>query len=177
MIAPPPPPPPKKKVLLLVYNVLCTVASSYGLGQPLSSPPTADQSYAQLLVNVAQSVINTDAVLVKLSVAAFLLRLVPSSRAQRAVLVVPAALMSVLIVAAMVALWFACTPVEYSWTLGVPGGHCNEEEEFVVGLAGGLSIVLAEIFYASYPWYLIWGLQMPKREKFMIGACMSFGYL
>lgn len=167
-------------MILLVYNILCTVSSSYGLGQPLSDPPSADQSFAQLLVNVAQCVITLDAVVVKTSIAVFLLRLVApvgGSRRHAAALLAPAALLGAILTASTTALWFACTPVSYSWTLGVPGGHCNGEEEFILGIVGGLSIVLAELFYASYPWYLIWRLQIPRREKFMIGICMSFGYL
>lgn len=160
-----------------MYNVLCTVASTYGLGQPLSSPPSDDQSYASFLVNIAQSVINVDALIVKLSIAIFLMRLVPSNRTLRIVLFMPVTIMGVLIIAGMIILWLACQPIEYSWKLGVPNGKCNGEEEFIVALIGGLSIVLAEVFYASFPWYLIWRLQMSKREKILIGTCMSFGFL
>lgn len=165
------------KALLLVYNILCTVASAYGLGLPLSDPPTDDQSYAQLLVNVAQTTINMTAIFVKFSIATFLLRLVPTSRAHHIALLLPAAVMTVIIIVALVLLWLSCTPVEYSWNLNAPDGHCNGEEQFILGLLGGLSIVVAEVFYASYPWFLIWRLQMPRREKIMIGVCMSFGYL
>lgn len=166
----------RNKVLLLVYNVLCTVASAYGLGQPLSDPATSDQSFAQLLVNIAQCVININAIFVKLSIATFLLRLVSLSKGHTVILLAPAILMGAILLAATIALWFSCTPAWYPWTL-VPGGYCNGEEQFILGLLGGLSIVLAELFYASYPWYLIWNLQIPKREKFMIGVCMSLGYL
>lgn len=165
------------QVLLLLYNILCTVASTHGLGQVQTTPPTDDESYALLLVNIAQSVINMNAVLVKLSIACFLLRLVPSNRLHKVILLLPVTIMSIAVIVGMVLLWLACTPIEYSWKLGIPGGYCNAEEEFVVALIGGLCIVLTEVFYASFPWYLIWPLQMPKREKILIGVCMSFGYL
>lgn len=165
------------QVLLLVYNILCTVASTYGLGQTQMIPPSDDESNALLLVNIAQSVININAVFIKLSIASFLLRLVPSNRTRKIILLLPVILMSIAVIVGMILLWFACTPIEYSWKLGIPGGYCNAEEEFLVALIGGLCIVLAEIFYASFPWYLIWPLQMPKREKILIGVCMSFGYL
>lgn len=160
-----------------MYNVLLTVASSHGLGQPVPKPPTDTQSHALLLTNVAQVVINASAILVKVSIASFLLRLVPSARSQRAVVVLPVAVMSALVVAITIAMWFTCDPVESSWDLKVKVAKCDVVAQFGLTLSVSLCMILTEVFYASFPWYLIWRLQMPKRERITIGLCMSLGYL
>lgn len=157
--------------------MLLTVSSTFGLGQQQVGEFTYDNTRALLLINIGQSVINFTAVMVKLSIALFLVRIVASNRAHKILIIVPVTIMSILITVAVVTLWFSCTPISYSWNISTPGGHCNGDEQFVVALIGGLSIVLVELFYASFPWYLVRQLQMPRREKILVGSCMSFGYL
>ncbi|KAF3764184.1 hypothetical protein M406DRAFT_258120 [Cryphonectria parasitica EP155] len=164
-------------ILLFVYNVLISVAATLGIGQLQTGPFTSDDSRALLLVNIAQSLIDAMAILVKVSIALFLLRIVASNRAHKIIIIVPAAIMSIIVAIALLCLWFSCTPISYSWDLSIPNGQCNGDEQFVVALLGGLSIILVEVLYASFPWYLVRKLQMPRREKILVGSCMSFGYL
>ncbi|ROW04775.1 hypothetical protein VMCG_04897 [Cytospora schulzeri] len=163
--------------LLLVYTVLVTVAAYFGLGRTMTDPASAETSHALLLVNIAQTVTSVTAILVKISIAVFLLRIVGTSRGQSLSVIIPVTLMGIIIVVATWLLWFACTPVSYSWDITVLAGHCNPVTEFWAALVSGVSIVVVEVFYASFPWYLIHGLQMPKREKILIGTSMSFGYI
>ena len=157
--------------------MLMTVATRFGLGQTMTDPASTDTSHALLLVNIGQTITSVTIVLVKISIAAFLLRIVSANRSQQIAVIVPVILMGIIVIAATFVLWFACTPVSYSWDVTVPGGHCNPVTEFVAALVSGSSIVIVEVFYASFPWYLIKGLQMPKREKILIGTSMSFGYM
>lgn len=143
----------------------------------MNDPASADTSHALLLVNIGQTIISVTAVVVKISIAVFLLRIVSTNRGQRIAIIIPVTLMGILVVVAACVLWFACTPVSYSWDITVPGGHCNPVLEFWAALVAGISIVIVEVFYASFPWYLIRGLQMPKREKILIGTSMSVGYM
>lgn len=117
------------------------------------------------------------AILVKASIAIFLLRIVASERTHKIAVLAPVVIMSVVVMIALLCLWFSCTPISYSWDLSIPGGQCNGEEQFVVALVAGLSIVVVEVFYASFPWLLVRKLQMPRKEKILVGSCMSFGYM
>lgn len=135
------------------------------------------ESQALLYTNIGQSLITFAAILVKVSIAIFLLRLITASRGQQAAIIIPVVLMAIIVCISICMLWFACRPLSFSWDLTIADGVCNEEEEFVVGIVGCLSIILVELLYAGFPWYLIWRLQMPKREKMLIGICMSFGFL
>lgn len=154
-----------------------TVAAHFGLGQTMNDAASTATSHALLLVNIGQTVISATVILVKVSIAAFLLRIVGTNRGQTIAVVVPVAAMGIVVLGAASVLWLACTPVSYSWDITVPGGHCDPGREFWAALASGVSIVVAEVFYASFPWYLIRGLQMPTREKVLIGMSMSFGYM
>lgn len=117
------------------------------------------------------------AIIVKLSIAVFLLRLITANKGQQAAIIIPVVLMGITVITALCVDWFACEPISFSWDLTITDGYCNGEVEFIVGIVGCLSMILVEIFYACFPWYLIWHLQMPKREKTLIGMCMSFGFL
>ncbi|KUI70304.1 hypothetical protein VM1G_06441 [Cytospora mali] len=168
---------PTAYFLLLVYTVLMTVAACFGLGQTMTDPSSAATSHALLLVNIGQTVTSITIIFVKISIAMFLLRIVNTNRGQMIAVIIPVTVMSIIVFVAAWVLWFACTPVSYSWDITVPDGHCNPATEFWAALVSGVSIVIVEVFYASFPWYLIRGLQMPKREKILIGTSMSFGYI
>lgn len=160
-----------------MYTVLMTVAACFGLGQTMTNPTSEATSHALLLVNIGQTLTFVMAILVKISIAIFLLRIVGTSRGRSIAVIIPVTVMGIIVFVAAWILWFACTPVSYSWDITVPGGHCNAATEFWAALVSGISIVAVEVFYASFPWYLIRGLQMPKREKILIGMSMSFGYM
>lgn len=161
-----------------MYNVLLTAAAPHGLGtQSSATLLLPDQSTAVLYVNIAQSVLNLASITVKLSIATFLYRLVSTNRAQRRAVVVPAALLTAVLVASMLVLWLSCTPLRYGWDLSVRWGYCNVTMQFVAVMLGGFAIVLVEIYYSSFAWYLIRGLQIPRSEMIVIGVCMSIGYM
>lgn len=154
-----------------------TVATCFGLGQTMTDPASAATSYALLLVNIGQTVTSVTVILVKMSIASFLLRIVGTNRGQSIAVIIPVTVMGIIVFVTTWILWFNCTPVNYAWDIAVPGGHCDSETEFWGALVSVISIVVVEVFYSTFPWYLIRGLQMPKREKILIGTSMSFGYM
>lgn len=155
--------------------MLVTVAATFGVGQVEDDLET--ESKALLLINIAQTAVSLATIFVKLSIAIFLYRLVSSNRRQKIAVIVPVILLIIILLVAIGILWFTCTPISFGWDLTEGGGYCNGTLQFELLLTGGLAILLAEVFYASFSWYLIRGLQMPKTEKVVIGACMSIGYL
>lgn len=143
----------------------------------MTDPASEATSRALLLVNIGQTVISLAVIFIKISIACFLLRIVGATTTHRVAIVLPMALMSLAVFIAMWLLWFSCTPVSYSWNITAPGGHCDPVMQFWPVLVSGVLIVAVEVWYASFPWYLIWGLQMPKREKILIGTSMSISYM
>ncbi|KAG6368837.1 hypothetical protein INS49_003053 [Diaporthe citri] len=143
---------------LLVYVILMTVAARYGLGQEMTNPASEETSRAQLLVNVGQTVTSVAAISIKISIACFLLRIVGVNTAQKVAIIIPVALMSLSVFIAIWLIWFSCKP-------------------FWAPLVSFVMILVVELWYASFPWYLIRGLEMPRREKILIGTSMSISYI
>lgn len=162
---------------LLVYVVLMTVAARYGLGQKMTDPASEETSRAQLLVNVGQTVTSVAAISIKISIACFLLRIVGVNTAHKVAIILPVTLMSLSVFIAIWLIWFSCKPVSYIWDITVPGGHCDPLTQFVAPLVSFVMILVVELWYASFPWYLIRGLEMPRREKILIGTSMSISYM
>ncbi|KAK2598648.1 hypothetical protein N8I77_012043 [Diaporthe amygdali] len=162
---------------LFVYVILMTVAACYGLGQTMTDPASFATSRALLLVAVGQTVTAAAVISIKISIAFFLLRIVGVNTAHRVAIIVPVALMVLSVFVGAWLIWFSCTPVSYVWDITVPGGHCNPITQFWAGLVSGVMIIAVELWYASFPWYLIRGLQMPRREKILIGSSMSVSYI
>ncbi|KAI3397110.1 hypothetical protein diail_11253 [Diaporthe ilicicola] len=162
---------------LVVYVILLTIAARYGLGQEMTDPASFETSRALLLVNIGQTVTSVAIISIKISIACFLLRIVGANAAHQVAIIFPVTLMSLSVFTATWLLWFSCKPVSYSWDITAPGGHCDFYTQFWAALVSGAMIVIVELWYASFPWYLIHGLQMPKREKILIGTSMSISYI
>lgn len=114
---------------------------------------------------------------IKISIACFLLKMVGQNRAHQVLIVLPVALMVLALFISTWILWFSCEPLNYAWELSIPGGHCDSPRQALAVLVAGSTIALVELWYASFPWYLIRGLRMPKREKILIGTSMSMSYM
>lgn len=165
------------QLFLLVYVILMTIAARYGLGQEMTDPASEATSRALLLVNVGQTTTFIAVISIKISIACFLLRIVGANTAHQVAIILPVTLMSLSVFIAAWLLWFSCKPVSYSWDITVPGGYCDPVTQFWAGLVSGVMIIAVELWYASFPWYLIRGLQMPRREKILIGTSMSISYM
>lgn len=154
-----------------------TVAARYGLGQEMTNPASEETKLALLLTNIGQSVTTVAAVTIKISIACFLLRIVGFNRTHKVAIILPVTLVALSVFISLWLVWFSCKPLSYVWDIAAPGGHCDDARQFWAGLVSGVLIVLVELWYASFPWYLIRGLQMPRREKILIGTSMSVSYL
>jgi cytochrome bd-type quinol oxidase subunit 2 len=40
-----------------------------------------------------------------------------------------------------------------------------------------VSLVIADVFFALFPWVMVWDLQMPRREKLTIAGSFSLGLM
>jgi hypothetical protein len=154
-----------------------TVAARYGLGQEMTNPASTETSRAMLLINIGQATTCIAIISVKISIACFLLRIVGPHTAHQVAIILPVAIMSVATFIPAVLLWFSCQPVSYSWDITTPGGHCDPVAQFWEVVVPGAMIVLVEVWYASFPWYLTKRLQMPRREKILISTSMSVSFM
>lgn len=155
-----------------------TVAARYGLGQQITNPFSEETARVLLLFVIGQTILMTAVVTIKISIACFLLRIVGhTNRVHRLAIVIPVVIMSLSVFIMTLLLWFSCTPVDYAWDITIPEGRCDAPLQFWSALVAGAMVVLVELWYASFPWYLIRGLQMPRREKILIGTSMSISYM
>ncbi|CAN8100113.1 unnamed protein product [Discula destructiva] len=162
--------------MLIIYCVMITVAAQYGFGQELgaiSNP--ADITKAILWEAIGQTVVVLAVWVSKTSLALFLLRLISSPR-QRIAIMFPCILLGVAIVAALLSYWLDCRPIAFFWDRSIPGGECLEAGDYVSIVAGAIS-VFTDLWYAAFPWYMLWAVQMPPREKLFIQLSLSLGVL
>lgn len=169
-------------VSLLIYDIMLTLSSFYGFGQDMTEilavKGTKDGmetiSKAILYSAIGQTVLVFGTVLSKTSLALFLLRLVTTRRDQIAIWV-PDFFLATAVVASLFVFWFSCVPVAYLWDRRLDGS-CPINPAAISTYAGCWSVII-DFFYAAFPWWLLWNLNMPRREKLIIGFSMSLGVL
>ncbi|ETS73764.1 hypothetical protein PFICI_14710 [Pestalotiopsis fici W106-1] len=169
-------------VSLLIYDVMLTIASYYGFGQDMTGIIAAKGTVdgmenitrAILYSAIGQTVLVFGTALSKTSLALFLLRLVTTRRDQVAIWV-PNFFLATAIVASLFVFWFSCVPVAYLWDRRLDG-TCPIDPGHISTYAGCWSVIV-DFFYAAFPWWLLWNLNMPRREKMIIGISMSLGVL
>ncbi|RFN49797.1 hypothetical protein FIE12Z_5945 [Fusarium flagelliforme] len=71
--------------------------------------------------------------------------------------------------------WFQCTPPRYLWDRRIPG-RCTIDTA-PVALTLCIFCVVADFFFAGFPWLFILGLQMKMKEKIVILSSFSLGII
>lgn len=161
--------------MLLFYCVAITIAAHYGFGQVLQDIPTAsDIRKAILWEAVGQTVVVVAVWVSKTSLACFLLRLISNNPKHRIAIIIPSAALGISVSLAIIFFWLDCRPIAFLWDRSIPGGYCLATGNYVSIVAGSIS-VFTDLWYAGFPWYLLWGMQMPPREKLLIQVSLSLG--
>lgn len=167
---------PSPQAMLVIYCVLITVAAHYGFGQDLEAIGSQKTITKAILWEAAGQTVVVLAVWVsKTSLAIFLIRLTSSPRQQLAIMG-PSVALGLVIIASLVSYWFDCRPLAFLWDRSIPGGYCLAVTNYI-SLAAGCFSVLLDLWYAAFPWYMLWGVQMPRREKLLIQISLSLGVL
>ena len=110
----------------------------------------------------------------KVSLGLFLLRLVTVPWHRTAIWAAIIALMTVSVVTSF-AFAFQCSPPNYLWDKRVEGTCPLPITPFAVIL--GTACVLADVFFALFPWLFVWKLKKPMKERAVIAGSMSLGLL
>lgn len=66
-----------------------------------------------------------------------------------------------------------CTPVQYSWDKGIPGGECKGEN--TAYLIAGITNLVIDLFIVVLPMPMLFGLQMSLPKRFSIAGMFSLG--
>jgi len=160
--------------LLLMYTICTTVAAHYGFGQNMFDIPVMDDLVNAILFEaVGQTFAVIGMAVAKWSLGLFLLRLVTEKWHKIAIWTMMLILMGASISVAVV-FWLQCSPPAYLYDRRIPGGYCYINTT-PVSYTLCISCVLADFFFAIFPWVFLWNLNMPKREKIVIAASLSLG--
>jgi len=123
-------------VLLVAFTASIQVAVHYGLGTSFWTLSVDDTSNAILWTYIANTFAVTGNAMAKLSLGAFLLRVVPL-RAQRVALWLLIVVTAATSIALVIMLWNQTTPVKASWdVLRTPGTWNIQIKPMGVGLGG-----------------------------------------
>ncbi|XEV03560.1 hypothetical protein FSHL1_008847 [Fusarium sambucinum] len=162
---------------LLMNTILMTIGVHYGLGQNLMDilRDDADHLPLSLLYEAASQTFAIIAMsIAKWSLGLFLLRLVKEKWHKIAIWCMMACLMSASISVCFV-YWLQCTPPQYLWNRKIPG-RCHIDTAPASMLLCVLCVV-ADFFFAGFPWLFILGLQMKMKEKMVILLSLSLGFI
>lgn len=72
---------------------------------------------------------------------------------------------------------FQCSPSSYFWTQYTGGKGTCMNPKVTVNAAYTYSAVtcVGDWVFAILPWFLVWNLQMPQRQKTMVALILSLG--
>ncbi|RFN52106.1 hypothetical protein FIE12Z_3658 [Fusarium flagelliforme] len=111
----------------------------------------------------------------KLSLGFFLLRIVVD-KWQRILIWFTMGSLSAVSALCAIMFWTQCTPVQKIFDPIRTEGVCNfSVTPYATAL--GVWCVLADFFFAIFPWVFIWKLNMKQKEKIIIAGSMSFGFV
>lgn len=110
----------------------------------------------------------------KLSIGAFLLRLL-KSKAQRLVVYVALGVVTVYSVAYMFMTIFQCSPVDHYWHPSSPGTCFSTKLVLASTYTHTTLISSSDFIFAAMPIFLVWNLQMNLYMKLSVAGLMSLG--
>ncbi|TGJ87869.1 hypothetical protein E0Z10_g894 [Xylaria hypoxylon] len=160
-------------MLFIIYNILLQLSAEYGFGRDISEIDSQDDVNRAILYEIiGQTLLAIGNVFAKLSIGFFLSRLV-TKRSHKVAIWTPVILFGLLAMASTLVFWFSCQPIAYRWNRRI-SGHCSIDPSPAAVLAG-TSSVFVDLWYSGFPWYLLYSINMPLREKIAIGSSMSLG--
>lgn len=127
------------------------------------------QYFHSLLVTIGIS-------LIKISVAFFLLRLVPN-KAYKIFLWCMIAFLICFTIASEATIAFSCTPIRASWDLSLAlTAKCFSKNTFTaIGLFNSSINIITDVLFACLPIPMVWTLQVNKRTKLTLIFILSLG--
>ncbi|KAL2140142.1 hypothetical protein VTI28DRAFT_4224 [Corynascus sepedonium] len=163
-------------VFLLIFTIFTTIAAEYGFGQTVEEIGDMELIVkATLYECIGQGFAIVGMAIAKASLGFFLLRLV-TTRWHKFAIWGAMALVMIASIAQVLCFWLSCVPLEYVYDRRIPGGYCpidTRPTSYILCI----STVLVDLFFAIFPWIIVWPLHMPNREKYTIAGSMSLGLI
>ncbi|KAF1967959.1 hypothetical protein BU23DRAFT_481807 [Bimuria novae-zelandiae CBS 107.79] len=155
------------------YVVCITVGVSYGLGKKHAAVLPEDYSKAVMWEAIGQGICIMGIAASKSSVAVFLLRIVVE-KWHKALLWFCIASTTVWCTVTTILLFVQCEPAAFLWDREIEGGV--QRFDFTpVGLCMGSWSATMDFVLAIFPWHIIMGLNMKRKEKLTVACGLSLG--
>ncbi|EPE25197.1 hypothetical protein GLAREA_11778 [Glarea lozoyensis ATCC 20868] len=160
-----------------VGTFVCFIGETHhGIGMNSDAIPFAE-TIKQLHWNFFHSIIVTVGIsFIKLSIAFFLLRLVPSKKYKMFLYCTIAFLAAFLLTSAFTII-FACLPVRANWDLVLAKtAKCYSKDTFTaIGLFNSSINIITDVLFATLPIPMVWNLQVNMRTKLSLVVILSLG--
>ncbi|KAK3328780.1 hypothetical protein B0H66DRAFT_539339 [Apodospora peruviana] len=179
-------------VLHIIYTILVTIATKYGLGRLFADVGNPEVYFTAVMWEVFSQVAGLMAIGVgKCAVGVFLLRIVRNG-IQKVLIWVFLGLTVFITLFASVTVVVQCIPVQRTWNPKLDGTCWLDFSKvgltvgcrLTLGLAHGLVLttcvawfVAADFCFAILPWFVVWGLNMKRKEKLLVACGLSLGVL
>ncbi|KAI1080756.1 hypothetical protein F5B20DRAFT_589130 [Whalleya microplaca] len=162
-------------VLQATFAALFTASSAYGFGQHVTDISAEDVQMATKIEVTGQFVVSLAMGFSKTAVAMFLMRIVVSAW-HKAVLWFWIITMMAWSMLLAISCFAQCTPVESIWDARVKPKSCPLDLTLIAFIMCSWSAAM-DFFLAAFPWWVLWNLNMQKKEKFTICVSLSLGVL
>ncbi|KUI67619.1 hypothetical protein VM1G_02837 [Cytospora mali] len=159
-------------ILFLGYSVFISIAVGHGLGHH-----AADLTAAQFATAVKWELIGQTCNILaigttKSSVAFFLARLVVQ-KWHKVMLYFCVATTSLVCISCIILMYVQCTPIQSIWDPRVTGVcYFNFTADAVFS---GAYTAAMDFFLAAIPWFILWNVNMKRKERFTIMIGLSLG--
>jgi uncharacterized membrane protein YgcG len=165
-----------RQILLLACTIMVHLSVLQGLGQDQAAiwADSHDRLTKALLYLIIAQIFGVSTMgVAKISLGLFLLRLttVPWHR-----WTIWTAIVLLFLVTGVTSFVFAfqCSPPAYLWDKTIEGGTCPIViTPFAITL--GVACVVADVFFALFPWLFLWKLNRAFKERAIIAGAMSLG--
>ncbi|KAH9207914.1 hypothetical protein DL95DRAFT_255592, partial [Leptodontidium sp. 2 PMI_412] len=160
-------------ILFSIYTAFNLVAVKFGLGQHDAAIGLQEQIQGHKWTTIAALIYVLIMVLIKCSIATFLLR-ITVERTYRLIVYIS---ISIVIIYSLVIFFynlFICHPIEFVWDHTIKGGSCAPGGVPSSYAYSALAIV-SDFLFALLPAPLIWSLKMNTITKISAFGVLSFG--
>ncbi|CAG1982985.1 unnamed protein product [Fusarium graminearum] len=160
-------------ILQIIYSAFVTAGTKYGVGRRFNDIGNPDAYFKAVELEVYSQVAGILLIGVgKCAVGIFLLRIVRNRFQKSFIWAFLTGTVGITLFASVVVV-VQCYPVESTWDKRVPGTCWIDFSK--VGLTVGSWFVIADFAFAILPWFVIWELNMKRKEKITVACGLSLG--
>ncbi|KIL85316.1 hypothetical protein FAVG1_11271 [Fusarium avenaceum] len=160
-------------VFQIIYSAFVTAGTKYGIGRKFDDIADPDAYFKAVELEVYSQVAGIMVIgLGKCAVGIFLLRIVRNKFQKGFIWAFLAGTVFITLFASVVVV-VQCDPVASTWDKRIPGKCWIDFSK--VGLTVGSWFVVADFCFAILPWFVIWELNMKRKEKITVACGLSLG--